>query len=73
MRQIRKAGIIKHIDVTKSMRWAADVACIEEKENACRISVRKSELRRDLRELNSEWKDNIKINLKESICKRGMD
>jgi hypothetical protein len=46
------------------MRWAEQVARTEEKRNAYRILLGKSEGRRPLERLRRMWADNIKLDLR---------
>jgi hypothetical protein len=48
------------------MRWAAHITGMGEKRNAYRILVRKPERQRPLGRPRHRWKDNIKMDLKET-------
>jgi hypothetical protein len=50
---------------SRRMRWAGHAARMEERRNACRILVGKSEGRTPLGGPRRRWLDNIKMNLKE--------
>jgi hypothetical protein len=47
------------------MRWAGNVACLEENRGAYRILVGRPEGRRPLGRPRRRWEDNIKIDLEE--------
>jgi transcription termination factor 2 len=48
------------------MRWAGQVACMGEKRNSYRIFVGETEGKRPLGRPRRRWKDNIKMDLKET-------
>jgi transcription termination factor 2 len=50
---------------SRRMRWAGHVARMEEKRNAYRILLGKSEGKRQLRRPRRRWVDNIKTDLRE--------
>jgi hypothetical protein len=50
---------------TRRMRWAGQVAQLEEKRNAYRILVGKPEGKRPLGRPTRRWVDNIKMDLRE--------
>jgi hypothetical protein len=49
---------------SRRMRWTGHVTCMEEKRNARRILVGKSEGKRALRRPGHMWEDSIKIKLR---------
>jgi hypothetical protein len=51
---------------SRRMRWAGNVAQMEEKRNVYRILVGKPEGKRPLGRPRPRWVDNIKVNLKET-------
>jgi hypothetical protein len=58
------SSIIKIIK-SRRMRWAGHVARMEEKRNACRLSVGKPEGNRPLGRPRRRWVDNIRMDLGE--------
>jgi len=50
------------------MRREIHVARMEETRNLCDIFVEKRNVKRQLRESRSRWKDNIKIYLQGKLC-----
>ena len=49
---------------SRRLRWAGDVARIEQSRNAHRVLVGKSEGKRPLGRTRRRWEDNIKIDLR---------
>jgi hypothetical protein len=45
------------------MRWAGQVAQMEERKDACRLLVEKSEGKRPLETIRRRWVDNIRIDV----------
>jgi carotenoid cleavage dioxygenase-like enzyme len=50
---------------SRRMRWVETVACVED-ENAYKILVGNPEGKRPLRRPRHRWKDNIKVDLRET-------
>ena len=57
---------------SRRMRWAGDVARMEERRGVYRVSVGKPEGKRPLGRPRRRWEDNIKMDLQKVGC-RGMD
>jgi hypothetical protein len=53
-------SIIRMIKPSR-MRWAGHVASMVERRNACKILVRKPEVKRPLRRHRRSWEDNINM------------
>jgi hypothetical protein len=52
---------------TRRIRWARDVACVEEMRNKCTVWVRKLEGSWQLGRPLHNWEDNIKVCFKEMV------
>jgi len=51
---------------SRRVRWAGHVACMREMRSSCSILVGKSEGKRLLRNPRHRWKDNIRMDLRET-------
>jgi hypothetical protein len=65
LRDLYSSPSIIRIIKLRRMRWAGNVARMEEKRNACRLLVGKPEGKRPLGRPRCRWVDNIRMDLGE--------
>ena len=63
-------NIIRNLKLRR-LRWAGDVACMEQFRNAYRVLVGKPESKRPLGRPRRTWEHNIKMDLREVDCDPG--